>query len=167
MVLGTQGSHRLRSLPPPGVWRRDSEGFGDDNSHCCPLHHHRSRWGNSPTYEGDNSVFPKSPLTFFIQYLESKTSGGRNRRKRRKDITMSKTSEFGSAIDSEHLSELTEEEVGSPRHSRRNIFTPNYLDWAQFQRGQTSTKRIPVLGLQVSQTFLHQKVSRKSLFSIF
>ena len=25
---------------------------------------------------------------------------------------MSKTSEFGSAIDSEHLSELTEEEVG-------------------------------------------------------
>ena len=27
---------------------------------------------------------------------------------------MSKTSEFGSAIDSEHLSEITEEEVGSP-----------------------------------------------------
>ena len=51
---------------------------------------------------------------FFTQYLESKTSGGRNRRKRRKDITMSKTSEFGSAIDSEHLSEITEEEVGSP-----------------------------------------------------
>ena len=47
-----------------------------------------------------------------FQYLESKTGGGRNRRKRRKDITMSKTSEFGSAIDSEHLSELTEEEVG-------------------------------------------------------
>ena len=59
----------------------------------------------------------QSPLTFFIQYLESKTSGGRNRRKRRKDITMSKTSEFGSAIDSEHLSELTEEEVGSPSFS--------------------------------------------------
>ena len=46
-----------------------------------------------------------------MQYLESKSSG-RNRRRRKKDITLSKTSEFGSAIDSEHLSELTEEEVG-------------------------------------------------------
>ena len=46
-----------------------------------------------------------------MKYLESKTSG-RNRRKRSKEVTMSKTSEFGSAIDSEHLSELTEEEVG-------------------------------------------------------
>merc|ERR1712121_632895 len=45
-----------------------------------------------------------------MKYLESKTSG-RNRRKRRKEVTMSKTSEFGSAIDSEHLSELTEEEL--------------------------------------------------------
>merc|ERR1712029_728759 len=45
-----------------------------------------------------------------MKYLESKTIG-RNRRKRRKEVTMSKTSEFGSAIDSEHLSELTEEEI--------------------------------------------------------
>merc|ERR1719450_1325827 len=45
-----------------------------------------------------------------MKYLESKSSG-RNRRRRRKDITLSKTSEFGSAIDSEHLSELTEEEL--------------------------------------------------------
>merc|ERR1712240_657558 len=41
-----------------------------------------------------------------VKYLESKSSG-RNRRRRKKDITLSKTSEFGSAIDSEHLSELT------------------------------------------------------------
>merc|ERR1711887_434109 len=40
-----------------------------------------------------------------MKYLESKASG-RNRRRRKKDITLSKTSEFGSAIDSEHLSEL-------------------------------------------------------------
>merc|ERR1719369_2558220 len=45
-----------------------------------------------------------------MKYLESKSSG-RNRRRRKKDITLSKTSEFGSAIDSEHLSELTEEEI--------------------------------------------------------
>eukprot|EP00092_Neocalanus_flemingeri_P074030 GFUD01091489.1.p1 GENE.GFUD01091489.1~~GFUD01091489.1.p1 ORF type:complete len:370 (+),score=117.23 GFUD01091489.1:90-1199(+) len=45
-----------------------------------------------------------------MKYLESKGSG-RNRRRRKKDITLSKTSEFGSAIDSEHLSELTEEEL--------------------------------------------------------
>ena len=41
---------------------------------------------------------------------------------------MSKTSEFGSAIDSEHLSELTEEEVGSPHYSDLNIFQQNCLD---------------------------------------
>jgi len=46
-----------------------------------------------------------------MKYLESKGSSGRNRRRRKKSITMSKTSEFGSAIDSEHLSELTEEEL--------------------------------------------------------
>merc|ERR1719391_1526388 len=45
-----------------------------------------------------------------MKYMEKRTSG-RNRRKRRKEVTMSKTSEFGSAIDSEHLSELTEEEI--------------------------------------------------------
>ena len=78
---------------------------------------------------------------------------------------MSKTSEFGSAIDSEHLSELTEEEVGSPQYSDLKIKKSICLDGAQFQRGQTSPKRIPVLGLQISQTFLHQKVMTK--FYIF
>merc|ERR1719150_3122718 len=46
-----------------------------------------------------------------MKYLERRTSGSRGRRRRKKDITMSKTSEFGAAIDSEHLSELTEEEL--------------------------------------------------------
>ena len=46
-----------------------------------------------------------------MKYLERRSSGHRSRRRRRKDITMSKTSEFGAAIDSEHLSELTEEEL--------------------------------------------------------
>lgn len=45
-----------------------------------------------------------------VKYLESR-SGGRNRRRRKKDITLSKTREFGAAIDSEHLSELTETEA--------------------------------------------------------
>ena len=42
-----------------------------------------------------------------MKYLERRTSGRAGRRRRKKDITMSKTSEFGAAIDSEHLSELT------------------------------------------------------------
>ena len=46
-----------------------------------------------------------------MKYLERRTSGRAGRRRRKKDITMSKTSEFGAAIDSEHLSELTEEEL--------------------------------------------------------
>merc|ERR1719384_2529406 len=46
-----------------------------------------------------------------MKYLERRISGSRGRRRRKKDITMSKTSEFGAAIDSEHLSELTEEEL--------------------------------------------------------
>merc|ERR1719232_2079747 len=50
-----------------------------------------------------------------MKYLERRTSG-RNRRRRKKDITMSKTSEFGAAIDSEHLSELTEEELETSLH---------------------------------------------------
>ena len=45
---------------------------------------------------------------------------------------MSKTSEFGSAIDSEHLSELTEEEVGSPQYSDLKIKKSICLDGAQF-----------------------------------
>ena len=84
--------------------------------------------GTLPLMKVTSQSSRRASITFSLQYLESKTSGGRNRRKRRKDITMSKTSEFGSAIDSEHLSELTEEEVGSPSHSRLNIFKSNYLD---------------------------------------
>merc|ERR1719234_1809989 len=43
-----------------------------------------------------------------MKYLERRTISGRaGRRRRKRDITMSKTSEFGAAIDSEHLSELT------------------------------------------------------------
>jgi len=45
-----------------------------------------------------------------VKYLESR-GGSRNRRRRKKDITLSKTREFGGAIDSEHLSELTETEA--------------------------------------------------------
>jgi len=46
-----------------------------------------------------------------MKYLERRTERRPGRRRRKKDITMSKTSEFGAAIDSEHLSELTEEEL--------------------------------------------------------
>jgi len=48
-----------------------------------------------------------------MKYLESRSQGGRrgSRRRRKKDITLSKTRELGSALDSEHLSELTEEEM--------------------------------------------------------
>jgi len=46
-----------------------------------------------------------------MEYLERRTERRPGRRRRKKDITMSKTSEFGAAIDSEHLSELTEEEL--------------------------------------------------------
>jgi len=42
-----------------------------------------------------------------MKYLERRTSGRAGRRRRKRDITMSKTSEFGAALDSEHLSELT------------------------------------------------------------
>ena len=53
-----------------------------------------------------------------MKYLESRGTGVgvggrvRNRRKgRRKDIALSKTLELGTAIESEYLSELTEEEM--------------------------------------------------------
>ncbi len=47
-----------------------------------------------------------------MKYLEKKrpTRGARNRR-RKKEITMSKTKELGTALESEHLSEMTEEEL--------------------------------------------------------
>ncbi len=47
-----------------------------------------------------------------MKYLERKrpTRGVRNRR-RKKEITMSKTKEMGTALESEHLSEMTEEEL--------------------------------------------------------
>jgi len=44
-----------------------------------------------------------------VKYLESKAP--RHRRRRKKDITLSKTREFGGTIDSEHLSEMTETEA--------------------------------------------------------
>jgi len=52
----------------------------------------------------------------FIKYLEShqpvaSSSRRRRGRRRRKEITLSKTRELGATIDSEHLSELTEEEL--------------------------------------------------------
>ena len=47
-----------------------------------------------------------------MKYLERKMPR-RNRRGRRKEITLSKTRELGTAIDSEHLSEMTEEEYDS------------------------------------------------------
>jgi len=48
-----------------------------------------------------------------MKYLESRTGPGRNRRRRKKVVTLSKTKELGSAIDSEQHShsELTEEEM--------------------------------------------------------
>jgi len=46
-----------------------------------------------------------------MKYLERRTERRTGRRRRKKEVTMSKTSEFGAAIDSEHLSELTEEEL--------------------------------------------------------
>ena len=48
----------------------------------------------------------------FMKYLESRRPKS-NRRGRKKDITMSKTREMGATIDSEHLSEFTEEEIES------------------------------------------------------
>lgn len=45
-----------------------------------------------------------------LKFLETKQPR-RNRRGRKKEITLSKTKEMGATIDSEHLSELTEEEV--------------------------------------------------------
>ena len=45
-----------------------------------------------------------------MKYLETKQPR-RNRRGRKKEITLSKTRELGATIDSEHLSEFTEEEL--------------------------------------------------------
>ena len=45
-----------------------------------------------------------------MKYLES-NQPRKNRRGRKKEITLSKTRELGATIDSEHLSELTEEEI--------------------------------------------------------
>lgn len=45
-----------------------------------------------------------------MKYLESQRPKS-NRRGRKKEITMSKTRELGATIESEHLSELTEEEI--------------------------------------------------------
>lgn len=86
-------------------------------------------------------------------------SSGRNRRRRKKSITMSKTSEFGSAIDSEHLSELTEEELEQSFAEGRTHLKGGqsffvYLHLSIFP----IYYRLPVLGLQVLPTFLHPQV---------
>jgi len=64
-----------------------------------------------------------------VKYLESR-SGPRNRRRRRKkDITLSKTKEFG-AIDSEHLSELTETEAELEQSfTEGKTAKPGFLWW--------------------------------------
>ncbi len=46
----------------------------------------------------------------FMKCLET-NQPKRNRRGRKKEITLSKTKELGATIDSEHLSEMTEEEL--------------------------------------------------------
>lgn len=52
-----------------------------------------------------------------MKYLEKKQPR-KNRRGRKKEITLSKTRELGSTVESEYLSELTEEEFsGSGRDS--------------------------------------------------
>jgi len=64
-----------------------------------------------------------------VKYLESR-SGPRNRRRRRKkDITLSKTKEFG-ALDSEHLSELTETEAELEQSfTEGKTAKPGFLWW--------------------------------------
>jgi len=46
-----------------------------------------------------------------MKYLERAGGPGRPRRRKKKDITLSKTRELGSTVESEQLSELTEEEM--------------------------------------------------------
>ncbi|XP_059474261.1 sodium/hydrogen exchanger 8 [Neocloeon triangulifer] len=54
-----------------------------------------------------------------MKFLQAKRSGRRRRRRSRsKDVIISKTREMGQALDSEHISELTEEEVGFLGRSR-------------------------------------------------
>lgn len=55
-------------------------------------------------------MLPSRPWHFLNLFFQP----SRNRRhNRRKQVTLSKTRELGAAIDSEHLSEMTEEEVES------------------------------------------------------
>merc|ERR1719369_2754733 len=54
------------------------------------------------------------PLMKYLERRKSRTSTRRSRRRgRRKDITMSKTREMGTTMESEHVSEITEEELES------------------------------------------------------
>ena len=77
---------------------------GDYHLNCCPLHHHCPGWGYSSSCEIPGmQQLENSSLNILCAFQESR-SGPRNRRRRRKkDITLSKTKEFG-ALDSEHLS---------------------------------------------------------------
>lgn len=51
------------------------------------------------------------PLLKFLQAERRNNSQRRRRRRKEREVTLSKTREWGQAIDSEHLSEITEEEM--------------------------------------------------------
>jgi len=50
------------------------------------------------------------PIVNYVQGVSRRSARIRTRRRSHKEITLSKTKEMGQTIDSEHLSELTEEE---------------------------------------------------------
>lgn len=82
-----------------------------------------------------------------MKYLETRSAiGGRNRRRRKRDITLSKTRELGSAVDSEHLSELTEEELEQ-----------------SFAEGRTHLKGFMYWDYRILRPFFIRKFSQQEL----
>ena len=69
------------------------------------------------------------PLMKYLERRNSSLGHRSSRRRRRKDITMSKTSEFGAAIDSEHLSELTEEEMENNFYAEGKAHLKGFMLW--------------------------------------
>ncbi|CAL8251467.1 unnamed protein product [Arctogadus glacialis] len=63
------------------------------------------------------------PLIRLMDIEESKT-----RRKSKKDVTLSKTEKMGNALESEHISELTEEEYETHIYQRRDLKGFMWLD---------------------------------------